>query len=254
VAGLTVLDVRPPPLRARGAAAARAGQLSQLTGHPDAAAELRRRKLVRARVLAAMGAPARATPVAGDWLADPDWWGQLRDRLAAEVAAYATKHPLEPGMPAESARQRLGLPDRALVIALTAAPLRYRDGRIYGSAAAPDLPADVLAAVEAIRAGLRADPFQAPDAARLRELRLGHRQLAAAVRAGLLVRLSAGVYLLPGAAQDAARILAGLPQPFTPSEARQALRTTRRIAVPLLELLDRLGATVRLDETRRRAR
>jgi selenocysteine-specific elongation factor len=66
--------------------------------------------------------------------------------------------------------------------------------------------------------------------------------------------VSQDVYLLPGADHEAARILAALPQPFTLSQARQALGTTRRVAVPLLEMLDRLGRTERVDEIRRRAR
>jgi len=33
-------------------------------------------------------------------------------------------------------------------------------------------------------------------------------------------------------------VLAGLPQPFTVSAARQALGSTRRVVVPLLEHLD----------------
>ncbi len=45
----------------------------------------------------------------------------------------------------------------------------------------------------------------------------------------------------------AMRVLAGLPQPFTLSQARQALGTTRRVAVPLLEHLDGRGWTRRLD-------
>ncbi|MER6595768.1 SelB C-terminal domain-containing protein, partial [Micromonospora purpureochromogenes] len=49
----------------------------------------------------------------------------------------------------------------------------------------------------------------------------------------------------------AVRVLAGLPQPFTLSAARQALDTTRRVAVPLLELLDRRGATRRLPDDAR---
>jgi selenocysteine-specific elongation factor len=46
-------------------------------------------------------------------------------------------------------------------------------------------------------------------------------------------------------------VLARLPQPFTLSDARQALATTRRVAVPLLEMLDRRGATRRLPDGRR---
>ena len=46
-------------------------------------------------------------------------------------------------------------------------------------------------------------------------------------------------------------MLAGLPQPFTVSEARQALDTSRRVAVPLLEALDRRGVTRRLPDDSR---
>jgi selenocysteine-specific elongation factor len=46
-------------------------------------------------------------------------------------------------------------------------------------------------------------------------------------------------------------VLATLPQPFTLSAARQALSTTRRVAVPLLQLLDSRGVTWRLPDDRR---
>lgn len=83
------------------------------------------------------------------------------------------------------------------------------------------------------------------------EIGLNHRELAAAVRAGALLRLGGAVVLLPDAVDEAVRVLARLPQPFTLSGARQALDTTRRVAVPLLELLDARGATRRLpDDTR----
>jgi selenocysteine-specific elongation factor len=254
VAGVTVLDVLPPPLRRRGAALQRAAELAGMTGDGDARAELRRRKLARGSDLTAMGAPARDRPVAGDWLADPRWWRELAGRLRDEVDRHAASQPLEPGLPAETARRRLGLPDRRLVEALVRPPLVYEGGKIYGSAAAPTLPPGIREAVELIVADLRRDPFAAPDAGRLRELRLGPRQLAAAVKAGYLLRVSQEVYLLPGADEQAVRILAALSQPFTLSEARQALATSRRVAVPLLEMLDRLGRTRRLDENLRQVR
>ncbi|WP_369821404.1 SelB C-terminal domain-containing protein [Kocuria sp. CNJ-770] len=53
--------------------------------------------------------------------------------------------------------------------------------------------------------------------------------------------------LLPTAPALAMRELARLPQPFTTSQARQALGTTRRVAIPLLEHLDARGWTRRLD-------
>jgi selenocysteine-specific elongation factor len=123
--GVTVLDVAPPALSRRGAAAARAGELATMDGVPDAAGELRRRLLVRRTDLARMGVPAAGSAVAGEWLADPAHWAGLRERLAAEVGEYAREHPLEPGAPVESLRQRLG-------------PARPRAGGRAGAAAARD--------------------------------------------------------------------------------------------------------------------
>jgi selenocysteine-specific elongation factor len=106
--------------------------------------------------------------------------------------------------------------------------------------------------VRALEARLARAPFAAPEAAELAELKLGRRELAAAERAGRLMRLGGDVVLLPSATNQALARLAALPQPFTASEARQALGTTRRVAIPLLEQLDAQGRTERVDATSRR--
>ncbi|MEU4401771.1 selenocysteine-specific translation elongation factor [Micromonospora orduensis] len=248
--GVRVLDVAPPPLSRRGAAAARAQVLADLDGRPDLAGELRRRRLVRAGTLIRMGVPVDAEPVAGDWLADPAHWQRLRDRVTEEVARYGAEHPLEPGMPVDALRQRLALPDRVLVEALVRPPLRIHAGRV-GAADADALPEPVARAVRRVRAEYGDRPFRAPEADHLVTLGLGPREVGAAVRAGALLRLADNVVLLPDALDDAVRVLAGLPQPFTLSAARQALDTTRRVAVPLLELLDRRGVTRRLPDDAR---
>ena len=69
-----------------------------------------------------------------------------------------------------------------------------------------------------------------------------------------MLRLRDNVVLLPGADDVAVRRLSELEQPFTTSQARQALATSRRVALPLLEHLDRTGRTVRLPDDRRRVR
>jgi selenocysteine-specific elongation factor len=263
ILGATVLDVNPPALARRGATAAAGRELAAWPDPPSAADLLRRHGFLRAGALAAMGVADGPKPVAGDWLADPDRWAGLGGRLAEAVVAHAKRDPLAIGMPPEAARAALGLPDRTLVEAL-ARGLRGRvlleDGYLRPAGppdtrgAASSLPPPLAAAVKAVLADLADAPFLAPDAGRLRELGLDPRAIAAAARAGLLLRVTEQVVLAPDAQDEAARILAGLPQPFTTAEARQALGTTRRVAIPLLEYLDRAGITQRLPDDRRRLR
>ncbi len=252
-----VLDVRPPRLTRRGAGRARAAELAAMTGVPDGAGEVRRHGLIRRPDLLAMGVAAPSAPVAGDWLADPAHWARLGERLVEEVERHAKEHALDPGLPTEAARRLLDLPDRVLVDALASASprLTVRQGRLYtddGIGAA--LPPDVRKAVEAVREDLAAAPFRAPDAGRLAELGLTRKAVAAAHAAGALLRIADGIVLLPDAAARAAAVLARLPQPFTASEARKALDTSRRVALPLLEHLDAHGFTERVDDQRRRCR
>jgi selenocysteine-specific elongation factor len=255
-AGATVLDPAPPGLPRRGAAARRAEVLAGVTGVPDAAAELARRGLARRDDLLALGVPAadldalaRGTPVpsAAGWLVHPGRAVAAATRLAAAVADHDAADPVDPGLPTEAARRAADLPDaRLLGPVLAAAPtgLVVRDGRVHRDAAAA-MPPAVRHALDALRADLEAAPFAAPETARLADLGLGPRQLASLIRAGQLLRVADGVVLLPGADDRAVEVLAGLGPEFTASQARQALGTTRRVAVPLLELLLRTGRTRR---------
>ena len=277
--GATVLDPAPPPLGRRGAAAAAASELSGWPEVPAATDLLRRHRLLRASALAAAGAAGPQGPVAGEWLADQGHWARLRAELPAVVTAFTARDPLAQGMPVEAARAALNLPSRELVLALLGPPgpasgpasAVVLDGAYLRIAAQPassgpgselagapgafgSLPPRVASAIQAVLDDLVADPFAAPDGERLRDLRLDSKALAAAARGGLLLRVADAVVLAPGADAEAARILGELPQPFTTSQARQALRTSRRVVIPLLEYLDRARVTERLPGDLRRLR
>ncbi|MCW2598882.1 MAG: translation elongation factor [Frankiales bacterium] len=253
-AGVHVLDADPPALRRRGAAAARAVELASATGVPDLVVEVVRRGVVAAAELASLGVELRPVPgvqALGRWLVAEPTWDRWVAELADAVDAHAAAHPLEAGLPAESARQMLGLPDPDLLGPIVrTAGFEQRRGRVRRPGAVPSLgPAEP--AVQQLERRLAVEPFAAPEAQELQALGLGPRHLAAAEAAGRLLRLG-GVIVLPTAPDAAVRLLAALPQPFTLSQARQALGTTRRVAVPLLEHLDATAQTTRLDGGLRR--
>ncbi|ULE34090.1 selenocysteine-specific translation elongation factor [Mycobacterium sp. IDR2000157661] len=240
-AGVEVLDVRPPALRRRGAARARAEELATGRVSPTPCA--------LANELCAMGFPVDGLQV-GDWIVDERWWAQRRRRMLAAVEEWSAGNDVAAGMPLETLRRRTGLPATDLLAPLLhGTDLSVRDGVVRQLGAG--LPERVDKAVCTVEEWLTAEPFRAPEADELADLLLGPRELAAAIRAGRLTRIADGVVLGADAVERAAAVLRSLPQPFTAAEAKRALDTTRRVAIPLLELLDAQRLTRRnADGTR----
>jgi selenocysteine-specific elongation factor len=244
VTAVDVVDLAPLPLVRRGDA----GRLAaSLRADPSAAGAVRRRGAIRADTLVAAGYDdgAPAGERVGSWWVDPRqltrWRADVESRLRALDGDTALA-----GIPVDELRQRTGIPDLALLTHLLAADDRWQvaDGRVrpVGSST-PELPG-----LAALLARLDRDPYDAPSG---EELDVEPAQLAHGVRTGALLHLGRGVYVSPRAPELALATLAALPQPFTMSEARQALGVSRRIGVPLLEHLDAARRTRRVDDTHR---
>ena len=249
--GVVILDVDPPALSRRGDGARRAAALETMPEGGDLALEVRRRGAMGEELLLRYGieVPATLPPTVlrlGRQLVDAEAMAAWAVHLEELVADDRRADALSAGLPRKAAIDALALPEEALLDAVvSAAGLVQRAGRVCEVTAAGLGGADE--SVSELERRLRAAPFQAPEAEDLAELGLGPRELAAAAAQGRLLRLPDEVVLLPGAPALAMRELARLPQPFTTSQARQALGTTRRIAIPLLEHLDDRGWTRRLD-------
>ncbi|MGV0385655.1 selenocysteine-specific translation elongation factor [Corynebacterium tuberculostearicum] len=258
VAGVEAVDLRPPELNRRGAARHRAEELSAQDSFRDPASYLRRVGFARLDDLDRDGFATTAPPQG--IIAFRDWWiaasqvTRWKQALTHALQAHTAAHPLAPGMPRKAAMDALGLQEEGLLgLAIAAAKVESSEGVLR----LPGQRADLGAAergVAAIEERLKAEPFAAPEADDLGELDLGTKELAAAERAGRLLRLKRGIVLLPSAPEEARRRLVELEQPFTLSAARKALGTTRRVAIPLLEYLDAQRITRRGDGGQRTLR
>jgi len=237
-AGIEVLDLRPPQLRRRGAARARADELATGRVRPPVC--------MRANELRAMGF-APTGQLVGDWVVDRQWWAERRQQVMTAVQRWVTEHDVAAGIPLETLRRQAGLPAVELVSTLLdGTGLEVADGLVRQPNTG--LPSRVDKAVRTLEARLGAEPFRAPGADELKELKLGNQELAAAARTGRLIRIAEGVVLGPDVFDRAAEVLKTLPEPFTVSDARRALGTSRRVAVPLLEQLDVRRITRRADD------
>jgi selenocysteine-specific elongation factor len=243
-AGIEVVDVRPPPLNRRGAPAARAAEL--------ASGRFQRRGWARATELRAMGLPVAGRRI-GAWCVDEATWAASRREALVRFDGWRQADSLAAGLPVEALRKKLELPAVEIVPELLAGTgLEIIDGLVRRPGVR--LPEAVHKALRVLEGRFAGQPFRAPEADELTALGLGARELAAAERAGRLSRIADGIVLGPDAVARAAELLAGLGDAFTVSEARQALGTTRRVAVPLLEKLHAEGVTERLADGRHRRR
>lgn len=259
VAGVQVLDPAPPELRARGAAKARAAALTSTPGRPDIDDELRRRGVVSRRLLDQLGVDSTTPPTAGvtqaGWVVTPAVWERWRTALAGEVETAEGRGDrlVRDGISEAEAVASLGLPAATLLGPLVGGieGLALADGRVVRAGRRRELAQPVADTLAPILARLSADPFDAPTADDLADAGLDKHRLGAAAAAGVVLLLPGGVVLSPDAPRRAVAALATLPSPFTLSDARQRMGTSRRVAVPLLEHLDRAGWTRRVDATRR---
>lgn len=275
-AGVVVLDVDPPELSRRGAGTRRA---RELTGRPetgDIVAEVAHRGAVERAQLLRFGLSVPeslpdavavdveellggASDTSGGWLVHRPTLEHWVEAAGTIVKAKLTAEPLAAGVPEKALAEELrrvdpplpGDHNRELIAAIASrAGLETVKGMVRPPGHSADLgPAE--AGIAELERRLAANPFAAPEADDLRELRLGVRELAVAESAGRILRLGDGVVVSPRTPAQAMRLLAGMDQPFTTSAARQALATTRRVVIPLLEYLDGRGWTRRIDNTSR---
>jgi selenocysteine-specific elongation factor len=239
VAGATVLDVAPSPLRRRGDAARIAATLTWPRSVGD---EITRCGIVRRADLVAAGftddPSTYGAVVAGGFALSPHW---IRDRAAAVDAVV--RAAAGGGIGSAELGAQTGVPPDAMTAVLAATDaVEVRLGR----AVVAGEEAESSEQLRAFLDRLAADPWAGLDGGGVDPA-----ELSDAVRAGRVLRVAPGLYAAADAPARALAILAELPQPFTVSEARQALGSTRRVVVPLLEHLDATRRTTRDSDGKR---
>ncbi len=117
----------------------------------------------------------------------------------------------------------------------------------------PALPAGLQAAGAKLRAELNAKPFDPPSRGRLVADAASQQALRFLIHTGEVMELGEDVLMTAESVARAAALICQFIRmhgPATVSELRQALGSSRRVVVPLLERLDRDGVTSRKDEKR----
>ncbi len=189
----------------------------------------------------------------GDWVADAKRWQQARDDAAAIIDAEHQTHPERPGVALDSLRVHIQkiLPEgvvEALLHKMCEDGFR-REGTVMARASHTlELPAAMQAGVDKIRKVLQTKPMEPPARKELADTKV----LQFMIDAGEAVEISAELVMDAEAFDNAVDQIRGRLQQggAKASELREALGTSRRVIIPLLEKLDRDRVTVRQGDLR----
>ncbi len=196
---------------------------------------------------------------AGDWVAEAAWWAALRKRAGDHIQAEHRAHPEKLGLPIGELRRLVEkeLPAPEVFDSLLAdlcragftqvgTAIRHREHR-------PALAPHLQAPGNRLRSALAAKPFETPSRKELAPDAISQQALRFLLETGEAVALGDEVVL---AAENFLRAIELIKKhihekgPATVSDLRQALGTSRRIVMPLLERLDRDGLTLRQGDLR----
>jgi selenocysteine-specific elongation factor len=190
-------------------------------------------------------------------------WEEAEAAVVAAVGRLHRDDPSAAGLPAQAARAAALVPGRPAVAGVEVVEALVAGGRLVADGPAVRLPGHgprLDPAQQALRARVEAALDEAGvgllgDAA-LAELGADRKAAALLVRLGVLVPVAPGGYLGRSTLEAAVETLRrSFPdgRQFAATEAKEALGTTRRTAIPLLEHLDHTGVTVRQGDLRRLA-
>jgi len=266
VAGGVVLDVEPPDRSGRAAA-------RRLEGRESAARKdlppllVEERGAVLASDLAILtgirpSAIDGAEP-AGAWWVAKGVFDQVVGALEAELTAFHQNHPLSEGLDLQAARAivvrelrvarapgEVSVAD-ALLGALSESRRVVREGSTVRLAShTASLAGREEEAGRLVRAVAEAEPTP-PTVQELTLAGFAPEVIEAATRAGMLVRLSRDLVMTPRLVAQAEAVVRGSgPNGITVSAFREAMGTSRKYALPLLEHLDQRRITVRRGDLR----
>ncbi len=197
--------------------------------------------------------------IAGDLVVEIGTWTMLWESMVGAIDREHEAHPERLGLSLTDLRASIELisplPElvRALTEALCAKEFQRVGTFIRRTTHRPALPEDLQAAGQRVRSALDDNPFEPPSRNQLAPDPLAQKALRFLQETGEAIEIGDDVVLSSQALRQMIETVQKILQDrgsATISELRKAIGTSRRIAVPLLEFLDRNGITRREGDKR----
>ena len=203
--------------------------------------------------LVASGAAVRL----GGWVLAQGAWERLRQALRGYLATYHREHPLASGVSRETARSALGVDGRLFDAVLAALAQRgeveVRETALCLPGHRPSFSPTAVQQARRLVERLQASGFAPPTVAELVQEGFDEELIGALTQQGCLVRISRDWVFTAEQVERVRREAARLFQEHgsvDPARLRDALGSSRRFVIPLLEYLDHSGFTRRVGDRR----
>ena len=261
VAGGLVLDL--DPAAATGAPERLAARLACPQANLPAMLLRERGALIAAQIPRLVGAQADPATIIGAWAIDPALRSVLQRAITTTLAGFHAREPLAAGAPIDTVRAVVAatlregqapsdptLIDAAIDATVASGSVQQAATtlRLTGHRVSLDeYGADVRRLLSEIGGERAAMPA---TIAELERTGIGRDVIEAAAAAGLAVKVSRELVFTPELLVMAEALVRSAPQGITVSAFREALGTTRKFALPLLEHFDRTGVSRRDGDLR----
>ena len=195
----------------------------------------------------------------GEFICDASKWHALSQQVADAIDAAHRMYPERLGLPLADVRAALeaDLPEAGMFDSLIESLDRaefVRVGTIIRRVShRPALPGSLQASGARLGEALAAKPFDPPSRKELAPDDVSQRALRFLIETDEVVEISADLVMATAGVAQATEIICHFIRthgPATVSDLRQALGSSRRVVVPLLEHLDRTFVTLRQGDTR----
>jgi selenocysteine-specific elongation factor len=195
--------------------------------------------------------------LADDIAADASYWHDLIDSAARIIARAHEQSPDRRGVDISKLRAELEITSdklfSAVISELTRNGFARFENQIGRVRHRPSLPPELVSAAENIRAALSARRFDPPDRKAFSQDRHVQQALRFLIDQGEIVEISSEIVVLREAARQMQSTVTELLSKHgsaTASQVRRKIGTTRRVIIPFLEYLDRIGVTRRIGDER----
>ena len=191
-----------------------------------------------------------------DFLIHQKWFKKLLEQTEACIKNWHKEHPDQPGIPIDQLRGITGCPERILELLMD--ELTNKGYQTSGQAIAHpshrlSLPDEIKAVAQSIMTQLEKAGLNPPNKSELASTAADDQAVKFLIRSGQLIELDPKIVItssvLDAAIQSVSQFITSHGQ-ATASDLRQHLDSTRKIVMPLLEHMDKLGVTRRNENYR----